>query len=71
MDYTEPANDPVGSVSIFKRKWSTQMYQEPCEVGFDKFDKPFRTNKLVDYGMRVGGADFTTFSMVRLQHVLL
>ena len=66
VDYTEPENDPVGSVSIFKRQRSTKTYREPCEVDFDKFDKPYRTNTLVGRGMRVGGADFTTFSMVRL-----
>eukprot|EP00904_Undaria_pinnatifida_P006684 jgi/Undpi1/3145/HiC_scaffold_15.g06519.m1 len=63
FDYTKAENDPVGTVSIFKRQWSTSTYNEPCEVDFDKFDKMYRTNNLVAAGMRVGGVDFTTFQM--------
>lgn len=68
FDYTKAENDPVGTVSIFKRQWSTSTYNEPCEVDFDKFDKMYRTNNLVAAGMRVGGVDFTTFQMVRPTH---
>ena len=66
LDYTSAENDPVGSVSIFKRQWSSKTYNEDCELGFEKFDKPYRTRKLIERGMRVGGQDFTTFSMVGL-----
>ena len=66
LDYTKADNDPVGSVSIFKRQRSRKTYQESCEVGFEEFDKPRRTQKLIERGIRVGGQDFTTFSMVRL-----
>ncbi|CAM9235769.1 unnamed protein product, partial [Laminaria digitata] len=63
LDYLKADNDPVGSVSIFKRQWSTKTYEEACEVGFEKYDNPYRTRMLTDRGMRVGGEDFTTFSM--------
>jgi len=64
LDYTKAENDPVGSVSIFKRQWKTKTYEPACEVGFDKFNDPDRTERLVGRGMRVGGKDFTTFAMV-------
>ena len=60
-------NDPVGSVSIFKRKKSTETYREACEVGFEEFDTPTKRKKLVKSGVRVSGANFTTPSMVRLK----
>lgn len=64
LDYTAAENDPVGSVSIFKRQWKTKTYLPACEVGFDKFNTQERTERLVGRGMRVGGRDFTTFAMV-------
>lgn len=65
LDLTKAENDPEGSVSIFKRQWKTKTYKPACEVGFDKFNDPERTQRLVDRGMRVNGnKDFTTFSMV-------
>eukprot|EP00904_Undaria_pinnatifida_P006682 jgi/Undpi1/3143/HiC_scaffold_15.g06517.m1 len=63
LDYTEVENDPVGSVSIFKRKKSTETYREACEVGFEEFDTPTKRKKLVKSGVRVSGANFTTPSM--------
>ncbi len=64
LDYTTAENDPVGSVSIFKRQWKTSTYEPACEVGFDKFNTEARTERLVSRGMRKGGMDFTTFAMV-------
>ena len=66
LDYTKPENDPVGSVSIFKRHWPSQTYQESCEVGFDQFDTSYETKELIKSGLRVSGVNFTTFSMVRM-----
>ena len=67
LNYLKLENDPVGSVSIFKRQPSSKTYQESCEVGFQKFDRtPRVTNAMIKRGLRVGGEDFTTFSMVRL-----
>eukprot|EP00752_Nemacystus_decipiens_P017246 g15450.t1 len=63
LDYTAPENDPVGSVSIFKRVWKTGTYNPACEVGFEHFNTEERTERLTGRGMRVGGMDFTTFAM--------
>lgn len=63
-DYEEAKNDPVGSISIFTRDESTKKYEKSCDVGFERFDDPKKTQELVARGMRVGGLDFTTFSMV-------
>eukprot|EP00903_Cladosiphon_okamuranus_P012016 g11282.t1 len=63
LDYTAAENDPVGSVSIFKRQWKTKTYSPACEVGFEKFNTEARTERLVGRGMRKGGKDFTTFAM--------
>lgn len=48
-------------MSIFDRteEWSH------CEVDFEKFDKPYRTNRMKEFGVRVTGVEHTTFSMVR------
>ncbi|CAN0447965.1 unnamed protein product, partial [Ascophyllum nodosum] len=46
LDYAQAENDPPGSVSIFKRRRSTETYNLACEVGFEKFDKPYRTRIL-------------------------
>lgn len=64
LNYVSAENDPEGSVSIFKRTTKDNTYASVCEVGFEKFNTPARTNRLVDRGMRVGGMDFTTFAMV-------
>lgn len=61
-----PENDPVGSVSIFKRRWATGEFEPACEVGFEYFNTAERTERLVARGMRVGVKDFTTFAMVRV-----
>ncbi|CAM9565311.1 unnamed protein product [Pylaiella littoralis] len=63
LDYTMPENDPVGSVSIFKRRWATGEFEPACEVGFEYFNTAERTERLVARGMRVGVKDFTTFAM--------
>lgn len=52
-------------MSIFKRQFKTRDYRSDCEVGFDKFDTETLTEKLVNKGLRITGADFTTFAMVR------
>lgn len=65
LDYTSADNDPPGTVSIFKRHYSSKTYREECLVDFEKFDKPYRTRKLTERGMRITGENFTTFSMVR------
>lgn len=63
LDYTMAENDPPGTVSIFKRQYSTMTYNLACEVDFEKFDKPYRTRILSERGMRITGKNFTTFSM--------
>ncbi|CAN0128269.1 unnamed protein product, partial [Ascophyllum nodosum] len=63
LDYAKAENDPPGSVSIFKRRYSTKTYNLACEVGFEKFDKPYRTRILSESGVRITGKNFTTFSM--------
>ncbi|CAM9455468.1 unnamed protein product, partial [Scytosiphon promiscuus] len=63
LDYTKAENDPEGSISIFKRQWKTKTYELDCEVGFEKFNDPDRTERLVGKGMRANGGNFTTFSM--------
>lgn len=64
LNYVSAENDPEGSVSIFKRTTKDNTYATACEVGFEKFNTADRTNRLVDGGMRVGGMNFTTLSMV-------
>lgn len=58
VDYTVPENDPEGSISIFTR---SDGYSK-CVAGFERYNKPYRTRRLMDFGVRKAGMNFTSFS---------